>query len=301
MTVKTLVDTEKVNSQTTDIDLLSTEVMLQRINQQDQLVALAVEKAIPEIAKVVGVVKQAFESGGRLFYVGAGTSGRLGVLDASECVPTFSTAPELVQGIIAGGDNALKNAIEGAEDSPEMGEADLKAKKLTASDVVIGLSASGLAKYVEAALSYAKQQGAKTACVTCASNSPLIEKVDTAIVVLTGPEVITGSTRLKAGTAQKLVLNMITTGAMIAWGKTLGNLMVDVKPTNQKLKKRAIRLVSTIAEVDESQAELLLEQSNWQVKVAVLRAKNNCSTQQAEQLLTENQNKLKQSLLNQYL
>lgn len=288
-----LISTERVNKNTTDIDGLSTAVLLQRINQQDQTVPVMVEKAIPQIATLVDKIVEAFETGGRLFYVGAGTSGRLGVLDASECPPTFSTDPELVQGIIAGGDVALRNAVEGAEDNAEAGAQIISDNTISNHDVVVGISASGSAAYVQEALKQAKALGAATGCITTADNSPLLSQVDFPVLVDVGQEVLTGSTRLKSGTAQKLVLNMLTTGAMIQWGKTYGNLMVDVKPSNIKLKNRAIRLVSELGQCSLNEAEKLLSESNWQVKTAIIVSRFKLSPEAAGEKLQHNANKLR--------
>lgn len=291
-----LVSTEHINPNTEEIDLMPTEAMLRAINTQDQTVPLAVEKAIPQITHMVEAVVRAFQSGGRLFYIGAGTSGRLGVLDASECPPTFSVDPSLVQGLIAGGDTALKNAVEGAEDDPEAGKNALDNAKITQNDVVIGLSASGGAAYVIAALEAAKTKGAVTGAITCSAHSKLSQVADIAMVAEVGPEVLAGSTRLKAGTAQKLILNMITTGAMIAWGKTYRNLMVDVKPTNVKLKDRAIRLVSLLGKTDSETAQTRLIEAQWQVKPAIVMQALGVNFDEAQRLLAENQGKLRQVL-----
>lgn len=288
-----LIQTECVNPRTSDIDTLSTQGILEQINQEDQSVALAVAKAIPQITPVVDAVVNAFNHNNHLFYIGAGTSGRLGVLDAAECPPTFSTDPQLVQGIIAGGDHALKHAIEGAEDSAETGHKAIEEFGLRAGDVLIGLSASGSAQYVQSALLAAKEKGCITSCITCAQNSPLLPLVDWPILVETGPEVITGSTRMKAGTAQKLVLNMISTTAMIQWGKTYGNLMVDVKATNNKLRQRAIRLVSQLGKCNESEAVLGLEQAQWQVKSAIVMLTLDISYAEAQKKLKSTGGKLK--------
>lgn len=268
-----LIPTEQANPRTEDIDQLSTEEVLQRINQEDQGVANAVAQAIPQIAVVVDAIREAFENGGRLFYFGAGTSGRLGVLDASECPPTYGTPPDLVQAFIAGGDIALRQAVEGAEDSEALGRTDVEKAGLRAGDVAIGISASGGAPYVVAAMQAARERGCKTTAITCNSASALAAATDWRIVAHVGPEVVAGSTRMKAGTAQKLILNMLTTGAMIQWGKTYGNLMVDVQPTNRKLKERARRIVATLGHVSLERAEALLTESNHQVKPAILMAR----------------------------
>ena len=265
--------TEQDNPNTRDIDLLPISEILTRINEADQTVPEAVKCAIPEIARVVERVVSAFHNGGRLFYIGAGTSGRLGVLDASECPPTFGVSADLVQGLIAGGDTALRNAVEGAEDSAEAGQAAVHEANVKAEDVFVGISASGGALFIISAVQEAQKRGAFTGAITCVPQSPLAQAADMAMVAQVGPEVLAGSSRLKAGTAQKLILNMITTGAMIAWGKTYRNLMVDLKPTNQKLRLRAIRLVSVLSDCDKTQAETLLEASQWQVKTAVVMAR----------------------------
>ncbi|WP_373533580.1 N-acetylmuramic acid 6-phosphate etherase [Vampirovibrio sp.] len=291
-----MIPTEQVNPRTTDIDLLSTEQVLRKINAEDQLVALAVEKAIPQITVVVDAIRQAFESGGRLFYFGAGTSGRLGVLDASECPPTYGAAPDLVQGIIAGGDVALRNAVEGAEDSCEQGQADVEKAGLKAGDVAVGISASGQAPYVVAAMRAAEALGCFTAGLTCDPASKLAEAVRQPIVVEVGPEAVAGSTRMKAGTAQKLVLNMLTTGAMIQTGKTFQNLMVDVQPTNLKLKARARRIVAALGQVNTDEASALLEQTAYQVKPAVLMARGKIELPEALNRLRAASGKLRLAL-----
>ncbi len=276
-----VIPTEQVNPRTMDIDLLSTEEVLRKINAEDQLVALAVEKAIPQIAITVDAIKTAFNKGGRLFYFGAGTSGRLGVLDASECPPTYGAPPELVQGIIAGGDIALRHAVEGAEDSAEQGVLDVQQAGLKANDVAVGISASGQAPYVVAAMQAAEALGCFTAGLTCDPNSKLAQAVRQAIVVEVGPEVVAGSTRMKAGTAQKLVLNMLTTGAMIQTGKTFQNLMVDVQPTNLKLKARARRIVAALGQVSAEEAAAILEETHYQVKPAILMARDKMTQSEA--------------------
>jgi N-acetylmuramic acid 6-phosphate etherase len=291
-----VIPTEQVNPRTTDIDLLSTENVLRKINADDQLVALAVEKAIPQITLVVDEIKKAFENGHRLFYFGAGTSGRLGILDASECPPTYGAPPELVQGFIAGGDIALRNAVEGAEDSAEMGRADVQKAGVQAGDVVVGISASGQAPYVVATVDAARALGCFTAGITCDANSKLAQAAHQPIVAEVGPEVIAGSTRMKAGTAQKLILNMLTTGAMIQIGKTYQNLMVDVQPTNLKLKARARRIVAALGNVSIEEAERLLDITSYQVKPAVLMASKQLSKEEAQQALQAAGGKLRVAL-----
>lgn len=296
--LKSVIPTEQVNPRTTDIDLISTAEVLQKINAEDQMVAQAVNRAIPQIAAVVDAIKVAFENGGRLLYFGAGTSGRLGVLDASECPPTYGAPPSLVQAFIAGGETALRNAVEGAEDSAEMGQDDVAKAKVQPVDVVVGISASGQAPYVVAAVEAARAIGCFTAGITCDANSKLAQAAQQAIVVEVGPEVIAGSTRMKAGTAQKLVLNMLTTGAMIQTGKTYQNLMVDVQPTNLKLKARARRMVAALSDISVEEAEQFLEQTNYQVKSAVIMAIDKISLAEAEQRLKAVSGKLRLALKN---
>ena len=258
------------NPETMDIDLLPSLEIVQRINQQDQQVPFAVEKVLPEIAKAVDKITEAFKSGGRLIYMGAGTSGRLGVLDASECPPTFGVSDQMVIGLIAGGPEAILKAKEGAEDSPELGEADLKSIEFTDNDIVVGIAASGRTPYVIGALEYANKLGATTVSLSCNPDSPIAAIADIAISPVVGPEALTGSTRLKSGTAQKLVLNMLTTASMIRLGKSYQNLMVDVKATNKKLVARAARIVMQATECDKDQATATLAQTDYDVKLAIL-------------------------------
>ncbi len=293
-----LAPTELINPATTEIDRVSTSKILDLINAQDQQVPQAIQAAIPAISQVVDKTVQALKKGGHLYYFGAGTSGRLGVLDAAECPPTYGTDPELVQAFIAGGDTALKQAIEGAEDSPEQGKADFLKTKAGKNDVVIGISASGGAPYVVSALKGARLAECFTASITSAKNCKLVQAVHCPIIIETGPEVITGSTRMKAGTAQKLVLNMITTATMIQRGKTYGNLMVDVKPTNAKLVLRAQRLVSTLAKVETAKAKETLEQCNYEVKTAVIMLAGQLKADEARQRLEAHGGKLRSALLN---
>ncbi|WP_333005219.1 N-acetylmuramic acid 6-phosphate etherase [Vibrio coralliilyticus] len=258
------------NPETMDIDLLPSLEIVKRINQQDKLVPLAVEKVLPEIAQAVDKITQAFKSGGRLVYMGAGTSGRLGILDASECPPTFGVSDQMVIGLIAGGPDAILKAKEGAEDSPELGVADLKSIEFSDKDVVVGIAASGRTPYVIAALEYANDLGATTVALSCNPDSIIAEVAQIAISPVVGPEALTGSTRLKSGTAQKLVLNMLTTASMIRLGKSYQNLMVDVKATNKKLVARAARIVMQATECDKQQAVTVLEQTEYDVKLAIL-------------------------------
>lgn len=258
------------NPETMDIDLLPSLEIVKRINQQDQLVPLAVEKVLPEIAQAVDKITAAFQQGGRLIYMGAGTSGRLGVLDASECPPTFGVSDQMVIGLIAGGPEAILKAKEGAEDSAELGVDDLKSIDFSAKDVVVGIAASGRTPYVIGALNYANDIGATTVALSCNPDSPIADVAKIAISPVVGPEALTGSTRLKSGTAQKLVLNMLTTASMIRLGKSYQNLMVDVKATNKKLIARASRIVMQATECDESEATKTLEQTDYDVKLAIL-------------------------------
>ncbi|MFN3018531.1 N-acetylmuramic acid 6-phosphate etherase [Vibrio coralliilyticus] len=258
------------NPETMDIDLLPSLEIVKRINQQDKLVPLAVEKVLPEIAQAVDKITQAFKSGGRLVYMGAGTSGRLGILDASECPPTFGVSDQMVIGLIAGGPDAILKAKEGAEDSSELGVADLKSIEFSDKDVVVGIAASGRTPYVIGALEYANDLGATTVALSCNPDSIIAEVAQIAISPVVGPEALTGSTRLKSGTAQKLVLNMLTTASMIRLGKSYQNLMVDVKATNKKLVARAARIVMQATECDKQQAVTVLEQTEYDVKLAIL-------------------------------
>lgn len=260
--------TEYRNENTKDIDILSTIDMVKKMNDEDKLVALAVEEASEEIAQAIDLIAKQFLKGGRLFYFGAGTSGRLGILDASECPPTFSVEPSMVQGIIAGGENAIRNAAEGAEDNFEQGKED--AKVLTDKDVAVVISASGNPKYLLGVLAYAEEIGAKTIGITCNSKGRIAEEAGLVICAEVGPEVIAGSSRLKAGTAQKMILNMLTTGSMIKIGKTYENFMIDLKAVNEKLKDRAIRIVAQIAEVQHSDALAALLKCDWEIKTAII-------------------------------
>lgn len=260
--------TEYRNENTKDIDILSTIDMVRKMNEEDKLVALAVEDATPEIAQAIDLIAKQFLKGGKLFYFGAGTSGRLGILDASECPPTFSTEPSMVQGIIAGGDSAIRTAVEGAEDNFEQGKED--AEVLTANDVAVVISASGNPKYLLGVLAYAEEIGAKTIGITCNSKGRIAEEAGLVICAEVGPEVIAGSSRLKAGTAQKMILNMLSTGSMIKIGKTYENFMIDLKANNEKLKDRAIRIVAQITGVQCSDALAALLKCDWEIKTAIV-------------------------------
>ena len=279
--------TEKPNSATASIDKMATIDMLAAINDEDAGVALAVSSAIPQIALAVNTIAESLRSGGRLIYVGAGTSGRLGILDAVECVPTFGSTPDMVQGLIAGGQKALFRAVEGAEDSLEMGGQDLQQRGLCRDDVVCGIAASGRTPYVIGALRFARSIQAQTIAISCNKKAPILELADIGIAVDVGPEVIAGSTRMKAGTAQKLILNMISTGTMITLGKVYRNLMVDLKVTNRKLADRAVRLVIQLAETDESTAAKLLLTTDNDVKIAVVMGKLGIGLAEAQKLLEQ--------------
>ncbi len=282
-----IVSTECINEKTRDIDLQDSLGIVTLINQEDMKVAIAIRQALPQIAEAVDIISDNFLKGGRLFYFGAGTSGRLGVLDASECPPTFSTDPDMVQGIIAGGDIALRKAIEGAEDSTELAYEDFERLNISKNDTVVVISASGNANYVVEIQRLAKNVGATTVAVSSNINSKIGKASDCFIYTETGAEPVTGSTRMKAGTAQKMVLNMLTTASMIRIGKVYKNYMIDVKPTNIKLKKRAVRFVSQIAQVDEIIAEQELVDSDFNLKKAVLKLKYNISSSEADQLIKE--------------
>lgn len=277
--------TEQRNPLSQQIDRVSTEEMLRIINAEDRKVAAAVGAIIPDIAKAVDLIAAHLSKGGRLFYLGSGTSGRLGILDAVECPPTYSTDPDLVQGLIAGGYDAIFRAQEGAEDSPELGKKDLQAKKLTAADVVVGLSASGRTPYVIGALTYAKEQGAATIAIDCSPHSAIGQCASLDLCAQVGPEVVTGSTRMKAGTAQKLILNMLSTGAMIKLGKVYGNLMVDVKSSNHKLEERARRIVMTATGCSRAEAVAALQESQGKAKTAIVMILLHVSAAQAAKKL----------------
>jgi N-acetylmuramic acid 6-phosphate etherase len=286
MSTEFLPTTELPNPNTENLDRLSTVEMLSRINAEDASVALVVQKVLPQIARAVDAIAEKFRGGGRLIYVGAGTSGRLGVLDAAECLPTFGVSPEQVFGIIAGGERAMTRAVEGAEDDRDAGIAAMDLAKVSGSDAVVGISASGGAPFVRGAVLRAKELGAVTISVTNSLNSPLSSDVEIPIEVVTGPEVIAGSTRLKAGTAQKMVLNMLSTGAMVRVGKTYGNRMVDVQATNAKLVQRSRRLVREIGEVTtDTEADRLLSAAKGSVKTAIVMARLGVSGVEAEERL----------------
>jgi N-acetylmuramic acid 6-phosphate etherase len=270
--------------------------MLQIMNEEDKKVSNAVAKELNNISHAVDMVSNSLKNDGRLFYVGAGSSGRLGVLDAAECPPTFGTASTKIQGIIAGGERAVFTAVESAEDDPNGATKQLEARKIRSKDVVLGIAASGVTPYVNGALEYAHTIGCKTIFLTCnvLSSTPT---VDTLICPVVGPEVITGSTRLKAGTATKLVLNMISTGSMVSLGKTYGNLMVDLKPTNKKLIDRSIRIFCSIAKITEVEAESYLKQADNDLKIALVMKFKSCDKEAASRLLSKNSLSVKAAIL----
>ncbi|MCC3356343.1 N-acetylmuramic acid 6-phosphate etherase [Bacillus sp. REN16] len=282
MTNISALTTEMRNKHSGHIDNMSTMDILKTINNEDKTVAYRVEDVLPEVEAAVELVYQSLSQGGKLFYIGAGTSGRIGILDAVECPPTYSTPPDLVQAIIAGGNNAFIQAVEGAEDNIHLGATDLEERNLTHIDVVIGIAASGRTPYVIGALQYAKQIGAKTVSLSSNKNSKISQHADIAIEVETGPEVVTGSTRMKAATAHKLILNMITTSTMIKVGKVYENLMVDLKVSNIKLQERAKNIVSTITNVPYSKAEEVLEITNYEVKPAIVMIRAGVSFEEAK-------------------
>ncbi|TWT05516.1 N-acetylmuramic acid 6-phosphate etherase [Planococcus sp. CPCC 101016] len=277
--------TEKRNNNTMKMDEMSVLEILETMNQEDRLVPKAIETELANIEKAVQKAIRSFKAGGRLIYIGAGTSGRLGILDAVECVPTFGVSSEQVVGIIAGGTEAIKTAIEGVEDNPELGMEDLKAISLKADDTIVGIAASGRTPYVIGALQYAKQIGAETIAISCNKGAEVSGYADTAIEIETGAEVLTGSTRLKAGTAQKLVLNMISTAAMIGIGKVYGNLMVDVQATNAKLIERSKRIIMDAAQVDYETAQRYYSEADGHVKTAIVMSLLDCTKEQAVEKL----------------
>ena len=288
--------TEQRNPATAVIDSVSTEAALRIINAEDAQVAAAVEREIPAIARAVDAIADAIGRGGRLFYIGAGTSGRLGVLDASEIPPTFGAPPELVTGIIAGGEPALSRSTEASEDDPASGARDLTGRGFTVRDVLVGLAASGRTPYVLGAIAEAQRLGAMTVGVSCTPDSELARAAGIAVTPLVGPEVIAGSTRLKAGTAQKLVLNMLSTAVCIRLGYVYGNLMVNVQPKNSKLADRARRIIAAAAEVGPERAGELLEASGGSVAVAIVMSRKGCARGEAEHLLTAAGGRVSQAL-----
>ncbi|TWM27263.1 N-acetylmuramic acid 6-phosphate etherase [Bacillus paralicheniformis] len=288
--------TERRNERSRRIHQAKTIDILKIINDEDKTVAEAVQDVLPEVKTAVDFAVGSLKKGGRIIYIGAGTSGRLGVLDAAECPPTFSISPESVIGIIAGGEKALYKAVEGAEDHEAFGRRDLEAVNLSNNDTVIGIAASGRTPYVLGALKYARETGAKTVSLTCNKNSAISQASEHSIEVVVGPEVIAGSTRMKAATAHKMILNMISTAAMIQMGKVYENLMVDVKVSNDKLKERAIRIIQTVTDVPKETAALALEKSNNQVKTAIIMVKTNEDAAASEKLLEKSEGDIEKAI-----
>jgi N-acetylmuramic acid 6-phosphate etherase len=279
-------ETEAANPSTAHLDAMDPLALTHAMNAEDAKVAAAVESTLPEVANAVQEIAKRLRRGGRLIYAGAGTSGRLGVLDASECPPTFNTPPTMVVGLIAGGREALTTSMEDAEDSTDAGRFDVQGLKVTETDTVVGITASGRTPYVLGAVAYAREQGALTVAVVCNKRTPLEKIAEITIAPIVGPEVISGSTRLKAGTAQKMVLNMLSTGAMVLLGKTYGNLMVDVQPKNTKLRRRAVRMVRQVTGLEEQSAENLLRETG-DVKTAIVAGRAGLSPTEARIRLAE--------------
>ncbi|PAR28319.1 N-acetylmuramic acid 6-phosphate etherase [Vibrio metoecus] len=284
------------NPDTMDIDLLSSQEIVERLNQQDKQVPLAVEAVLPQIAQAVDKITAAFKQRGRLIYLGAGTSGRLGVLDASECPPTFGVSDQMVIGLIAGGKEAMFTAQEGAEDNATLGAHDLQQIDFSSKDVLVGIAASGRTPYVIGALEYANDLGATTIALSCNPDSPIAEIAQIAIFPVVGPEALTGSTRLKSGTAQKLVLNMLTTASMIRLGKSYQNLMVDVRATNRKLIARAVRIVMQATDCQREEAEALLKESHNNAKLAILMHLTGMNYEQATAKLSQSDGFLRRAM-----
>lgn len=288
--------TEQRNPLSTDLDTLPTLEVLRLMNQLDATIPTVIAECLPVIAQTVDQITERLAAGGRLFYQGAGTSGRLAVLDAVELLPTFSAPPGMVIGLIAGGHTAMLRAVEGAEDNADLGRLDLVEQHFTAADMLIGVAASGRTPYVLGGLHYAKTIGAPTAAVVCNPQSSMAAVADLAIEIVTGPEVLTGSTRLRAGTATKLVLNMLSTCAMVKLGKVYGNLMVDVQPTNAKLRQRAIHIVTEITGVDAAAAETLLQAAGWQVKTAVVMGLADIDATEAQRRLQQSSGRVRTAI-----
>lgn len=290
--------TESRNQNTLNIDKVSTLEMVKMINEEDKKVANAIEIELPQIAEAIDGIVERMQKGGRLIYIGAGTSGRLGILDASECPPTYGVSEELVQGLIAGGQEAIFRAKEGAEDSKELAVLDLKDKHLNENDTVVGIAASGRTPYVIGGLEYANEIGALTISVTCNADSQVAKEAKIAISPVVGAEVVTGSTRLKSGTAQKLVLNMLSTGSMIKMGKVYGNLMVDVKATNEKLVERSKKIVCEATGVSFKEAETILNETGFDVKLSIFIILSNLEKEEAKVILEMNNGYIAKALKN---
>lgn len=294
--MRALPPTEQRNPLSTELDQLPTMELLRLMNRLDATIPAIIAEALPQIAQTVDQITTTLAAGGRLFYQGAGTSGRLAVLDAVELIPTFSVPAGLVIGLLAGGSAALMRSVEGAEDDAALGRHDLIAQNFSVQDMLVGVAASGRTPYVLGGLGYANELGAPTAVVVCNPASPMAAVARIAIEVVTGPEVLTGSTRLRAGTATKLVLNMLSTGAMVKLGKVYGNLMVDVQPTNAKLRQRAIRIVTESTGIEASTAEALLQTANWQVKTAVVMGLTGVDAATAQQRLQQSHGHVRAAL-----
>ncbi|MBU8730838.1 N-acetylmuramic acid 6-phosphate etherase [Cytobacillus oceanisediminis] len=292
----TKLNTEQRNPKTMEVDLMTTEEIITIINQEDTIVPNAIAREIPHIVKVVDEITDSFKKGGRLIYVGAGTSGRLGIIDASECPPTYGTDPEMVVGIIAGGKEAMTEAVEGAEDDSEQGRQDVADIQLSDKDVLVGIAASGRTPYTIGALQYGNEVGAVTVAVACTKESEMGRIAKYTIAPITGPEVVTGSTRMKAGTAQKLVLNMLTTASMIKLGKVYGNLMVDVQMTNEKLFKRAETIVKMATGASDEEAQAALKEQNHNTKAAILQILTGLKGEAAARLLKKHNGYLREAI-----
>src|SRR5580698_3572690 len=287
--------TEARNPATENLDQLATLDLMKAMHAADRDVLTAVEDELPQIAKAVDAIAARIENGGRLFYLGAGTSGRLGVLDASECPPTYNTPPELVQGLIAGGDIALRKSVERAEDDASQGQRDLEAHRFSQKDALVGIAASGRTPYVLGGIDYARKLGAATIGLSCVPGSRLAQHAEIAITPAVGPEVVTGSTRMKAGTATKLVLNMLSTGSLVRLGYVYGNLMVNVQPTNVKLRDRAARIIATLTDLPHDEATALLDQAG-SIKTAIVMQRLNLSRAEAEKKLAQVKGRLRTAL-----
>lgn len=288
--------TEKRNDKSMGLDSYSSLEILKIMNKEDDTIPKAIETRLPQIEAAVERIIKTFNKGGRLFYIGAGTSGRLGILDAVECVPTFGTPPEMVQGLIAGGEGAMMKAVEGAEDDLQLAEKDLRERGITANDTVVGIAASGRTPYVIGGLKFARQLGASTVSLSCNKDAEISQEAEIAIEVEVGAEVLTGSTRLKSGTAQKLVLNMLSTTSMIGIGKVYNNLMVDVQPTNEKLRARAVRIIMQATDADFATATAAYEQSELHVKTAIVMILCQVNVDEARQRLATSNGFIKNAL-----
>ena len=291
--------TETRNPDTLNLDEMTSLEIVQAMNKEDAKVPMVIHELLPKIAEVVDIAAEALKNKGRIFYIGAGTSGRLGVVDSSECPPTFNASPTDFIGLIAGGEKAFIKAVEGAEDSEDLGKEDLMSRNFSKKDVCIGLAASGRTPYVIGGLKYARLLGAKTISISCNKNSKISKFSDIAIEAIVGPEVLTGSTRLKAGTAQKLILNMISTGAMIMTGKSYQNLMVDLQMTNKKLETRGINIIKEATGVDEKEAKEYIIKAKGSVKVAIVMILSNCDYETAKIKLDKNEGKVRLAIRNE--